>query len=88
MHANFILFGCFHKIIASRILRLKWFAFTVKGLANLIALFSQDLKLQPEDSFVLKVVQLQELLEVRHSVFVIGAPGTGKTQVSLFSFII
>jgi len=40
-----------------------------------------DLKLQPEDSFVLKVVQLQELLEVRHSVFVIGAPGTGKTQV-------
>lgn len=40
-----------------------------------------DLKLQQEDSFVLKVVQLQELLEVRHSVFVIGAAGTGKSQV-------
>lgn len=40
-----------------------------------------DLRLQPEDSFVLKIVQLQELLEVRHSVFVIGAPGTGKSQV-------
>ncbi|XP_047143157.1 dynein beta chain, ciliary isoform X1 [Hydra vulgaris] len=40
-----------------------------------------DLKLQPEDSFVLKIVQLQELVEVRHSVFVIGAAGTGKSQV-------
>ena len=28
------------------------------------------------------MVQLQELLEVRHSVFVIGAAGTGKSQVS------
>ena len=42
---------------------------------------AQDLSLQPEDNFVLKVVQLEELLEVRHSVFVIGAAGTGKTQV-------
>ncbi|KAG7159120.1 Dynein beta chain, ciliary-like 3 [Homarus americanus] len=40
-----------------------------------------DLKLQPEDSFILKVVQLKELLEVRHSVFIIGGAGTGKTQV-------
>ncbi|CAG7732677.1 unnamed protein product [Allacma fusca] len=38
-------------------------------------------KLQPEDNFVLKVVQLQELLDVRHSVFIIGNAGTGKTQV-------
>ena len=29
-----------------------------------------DLKLQPEESFVLKVVQLDELLYVRHSVFI------------------
>ncbi|NXO27701.1 DYH9 protein, partial [Cisticola juncidis] len=40
-----------------------------------------ELRLQPEDSFVLKVVQLQELLSVRHSVFVVGAAGTGKSQV-------
>ncbi|XP_071954573.1 dynein beta chain, ciliary-like [Antedon mediterranea] len=40
-----------------------------------------DLKLQAEDNFVLKVVQLEELLAVRHSVFVIGNAGTGKTQV-------
>ncbi|KAH0629389.1 hypothetical protein JD844_011440 [Phrynosoma platyrhinos] len=38
-------------------------------------------KLQPEESFVLKVVQLEELLQVRHSVFVIGNAGSGKSQV-------
>jgi len=37
--------------------------------------------LQPEDSFILKVVQLEELLEVRHSVFVLGAAATGKSCV-------
>uniref|UniRef100_A0A8B9S1G8 Dynein axonemal heavy chain 17 n=1 Tax=Accipiter nisus TaxID=211598 RepID=A0A8B9S1G8_9AVES len=31
--------------------------------------------------FVLKVVQLEELLQVRHSVFVIGNAGCGKSQV-------
>jgi len=31
-----------------------------------------DLKLQAEDNFVLKVVQLEELFEVRHSVFIVG----------------
>nr|XP_054501355.1 dynein axonemal heavy chain 9-like [Agelaius phoeniceus] len=40
-----------------------------------------ELRLQPEDNFVLKVVQLEELLSVRHSVFVVGAAGTGKSQV-------
>ncbi|XP_077869744.1 dynein beta chain, ciliary-like [Saccoglossus kowalevskii] len=40
-----------------------------------------DLKLQPEDNFILKVVQLEELLNVRHSVFVLGNAGTGKSQV-------
>lgn len=40
-----------------------------------------DLKLQPEDGFVLKVVQLEELFAVRHSVFVIGFAGTGKSMV-------
>ncbi|KAK6478238.1 dynein heavy chain 17 [Huso huso] len=40
-----------------------------------------QLKLQAEDNFVLKVVQLEELLAVRHSVFIIGNAGTGKSQV-------
>ncbi|XP_073516352.1 dynein axonemal heavy chain 9 isoform X1 [Phyllobates terribilis] len=40
-----------------------------------------DLKLQAEDNFILKVVQLEELLAVRHSVFIVGNAGTGKSQV-------
>ncbi|BHF75205.1 Dynein heavy chain 9, axonemal [Sparganum proliferum] len=40
-----------------------------------------DLKLQPEDNFVLKTVQLEELLVVRHSVFILGNAGTGKSMV-------
>ncbi|XP_035728185.1 dynein beta chain, ciliary-like [Vespa mandarinia] len=40
-----------------------------------------DVSLQPEDGFILKVVQLEELLEVRHSVFIVGSAGSGKTQV-------
>ncbi|KAF5274393.1 hypothetical protein FQA39_LY07273 [Lamprigera yunnana] len=40
-----------------------------------------DLKLQPEDGFILKIVQLEELFNVRHSVFILGFTGTGKTCV-------
>ncbi|KAI1886190.1 hypothetical protein AGOR_G00211440 [Albula goreensis] len=40
-----------------------------------------DLHLQPEETFILKVVQLEELLAVRHSVFVVGSAGTGKSQI-------
>ncbi len=39
-----------------------------------------DLGLQAEDSFVLKVVQLEELRHVRHSIFVIGEAGTGENS--------
>ena len=41
----------------------------------------QDLGLQAEDHFVLKVVQLEELRHVRHSIFVIGNAGTGKSKI-------
>eukprot|EP00741_Cyanophora_paradoxa_P004754 tig00000828_g4612.t1 len=37
--------------------------------------------LQPDEDFILKVVQLEELLAIRHCVFTIGPSGTGKTQV-------
>ncbi|GAA6224990.1 dynein heavy chain 11, axonemal-like isoform X1 [Lates japonicus] len=40
-----------------------------------------ELRLQPEEMFILKVVQLEELMAVRHSVFVIGNAGTGKSQI-------
>jgi dynein heavy chain len=32
-------------------------------------------KLGPEDEFILKIVQLGELMVVRHSVFIMGPPG-------------
>ncbi|XP_063241593.1 dynein beta chain, ciliary-like [Bacillus rossius redtenbacheri] len=46
----------------------------------------EDIKLQAEDNFILKIVQLEELLQVRHSVFIVGNAGTGKSMVwhSLF----
>jgi dynein heavy chain len=37
--------------------------------------------LQTEENFILKVVQLEELLAVRHCVFVLGNAATGKSQV-------
>ncbi|XP_034084207.1 dynein heavy chain 11, axonemal [Gymnodraco acuticeps] len=40
-----------------------------------------ELRLQPEETFILKVVQLEELMAVRHSVFVVGNTGTGKSQI-------
>jgi dynein heavy chain len=36
--------------------------------------------LHPDEFFMLKVVQLEELLEIRHCVFVMGPPGSGKSQ--------
>ncbi|KAL4088955.1 hypothetical protein QTP88_024033 [Uroleucon formosanum] len=39
------------------------------------------LKLQPEDNLGLKVVKLVDLLEVRHSVFIIGVTVTGKSEM-------
>ena len=46
-----------------------------------LLLFLKELGLQPEDNFVLKVVQLEELIHVRHSIFVIGNAGTGKSKI-------
>ncbi|CAL6039825.1 Outer-arm_dynein beta [Hexamita inflata] len=37
--------------------------------------------LQPEPSFILKVVQLDELLPIRHSIFILGFAAVGKTAV-------
>ena len=47
-----------------------------------------DLKLQPEESFVLKIVQLEEILFVRHSVMIVGTAGTGKSCVWKTLFLI
>ncbi|XP_061919084.1 dynein axonemal heavy chain 11 isoform X5 [Entelurus aequoreus] len=39
------------------------------------------LRLQPEETFILKVMQLVELMAVRHSIFVVGNAGTGKSSI-------
>ena len=39
-----------------------------------------DRGMTPDPDFMLKVVQLQELLEIRHCVFVMGPPAAGKTE--------
>lgn len=36
--------------------------------------------LNPDDLFVLKVIQLEEVLAIRHCVFVMGPPGCGKSS--------
>ncbi len=42
---------------------------------------STESRLCPEEVFILEVVQLSELLEIRHFVFVMGPPGAGKSSV-------
>lgn len=41
---------------------------------------SKELGLYPAEEFVLKVVQLGELLAIRHCVFIMGSAGSGKTS--------
>ncbi|KAF7248347.1 Dynein heavy chain 11, axonemal [Varanus komodoensis] len=50
-------------------------------LEQLVRQSIAKLHLQPEENFILKVMQLEELLTVRHSVFVAGDAGTGKSQI-------
>lgn len=50
---------------------------------NFEALIKKSLlaqRLQAEDSFILKIVQFEELLQIRHSVFILGSCAVGKTK--------
>jgi dynein heavy chain len=40
-----------------------------------------DMGLIPEEGFVKKCIDLQDILDVRHCCFIIGPPGCGKTTV-------
>jgi dynein heavy chain len=40
-----------------------------------------EMGLQADDSFILKCVQLSEILDVRHSVFIVGSPGCAKSTI-------
>jgi len=51
-----------------------------EALETAVEQATRDAKLHPDENFLLKVVQLEELLEIRHCVFVMGPPGAGKSQ--------
>lgn len=40
-----------------------------------------EMKLTPEDDFILRVVQLSELLAIRHCVFLMGPTGSGRSEI-------
>ena len=46
-----------------------------------VAVVAEKNKLIPEDLFCIKCIQLAEILEVRHCVFIIGPSGCGKSTV-------
>ena len=50
-------------------------------LQEAITLTAQQRGLQAEETFVFKCLELAELLSIRHSVFVIGPAGCGKSEV-------
>ena len=50
-------------------------------LEDAVAVAIDELKLHPDEVFMLKVVQLEELLFIRHCVFILGPPGAGKSTV-------
>ena len=52
-----------------------------ENLLDKCATVCAETGLQAEDSFLKKTVQLQELIDVRHSVMLIGPAGCGKTTV-------
>jgi len=46
---------------------------------NYILEVTKEMELTAHPDFILKVVQLSELLEIRHCVFLMGPPAAGKT---------
>ncbi|XXQ31198.1 Dynein heavy chain, cytoplasmic [Plasmodiophora brassicae] len=51
-----------------------------ESLTQAVQFCTKECALQAEDTFILKTVQLAELLDIRHSVFVIGPTGCGKSE--------
>jgi dynein heavy chain len=52
-----------------------------EDLRTMCAEIAKSKNLQPEKEFVLKCIQFDDILQVRHSCFLIGVPGTAKSSV-------
>jgi dynein heavy chain len=51
------------------------------ALKDIVVKVAKHELLQPDEGFVLKVLQFQELLDVRHSVMLLGPTGSGKSTI-------
>ena len=51
-----------------------------KNFEQIIIESAIEMNMTPDDEFILKVVQLGELMEIRHCIFVMGNPGAGKSS--------
>lgn len=51
-----------------------------EAMEKYVLVACEELGLWPQEQFRMKVIQLEELLAIRHCVFVMGPPGSGKTE--------
>ena len=52
-----------------------------EDLKKIVAAVAKQELLQPDETFLIKVLQFQDLLDVRHSVMLLGPTGSGKTNI-------
>jgi hypothetical protein len=57
-------------------------------LKEVVTVVAKEEKYQQDEAFILKVLQFQELLDVRHSVMLLGPTGCGKCSSHIRSHIL
>ena len=72
-------FGIFNGLLGDLFPRIEIERKVNKEFETIIKEVTVEKNLTPDPDFILKVVQLSELLEIRHCVFLMGPPGAGKT---------
>lgn len=71
----------FLRLIADLFMGLETTLKVNEDLKKIVETVTKEEKLQPDETFILKVLQFQELLDVRHSVMLLGPTGCGKTEI-------